>query len=159
MDWAWAMVQPMRRFFVHIYVTKCWIVIVWVMLAPALWAADPVAAATKALSSAGVFAFGGVGYAGQTSLGEIAFKAILAEPPQEALAAFEKVFASGDATARSYALVGIRKLDRNRYKELLRTVEASHDTVLTEHGCIVSRETLGAVAGEIDAGHFDVWVK
>lgn len=138
---------------------KRWVAIALVMLAPAARAADPLAEATKALSSTGVFAFGGVGFVGRTSQGEIAFKAIMARPPQEALAAFEKVFASGDASARSYALVGIRKLDRDRYKELLRTMEASHEFVLTAHGCIVSREALGAVAGEIDAGHFDAWVK
>jgi len=138
---------------------KRWIAILLVILAPLVWAAGSVDEATKALSSAGVFAFGGVGFAGKTSQGEIAFKAILAEPPREALADFEKVFASGDASAKSYALVGIRKLDRDRYKQLLRAVEASHDTVLTERGCIVSRETLGVVAGEIDAGHFDAWLK
>jgi hypothetical protein len=145
----------MKGFRVKIDGMKRWIAIVLMMLAPAGWAADSLSAATKALSSPGVFAFGGVGFAGRRPQGEIAFKAIMAQSPQEALAALEKVFASGDAGAKSYALVGIRKLDRERYKELLRTVEGSHESVLTAHGCLFSKETAGDIAKEIDAGLFD----
>jgi len=110
--------------------------------------------AMKRLSTVGIFEFGGVGYAGATSKGEIDFKLILAQPQTVALAAFERLYAAGNPQGRSYALSGIKKLNPRRFKDLLAVVEGSTDEVKVERGCIISHELLGGVAKQIDRGKF-----
>jgi len=90
---------------------------------------DPHAAAIGRLSEVDVFAFGGVGFAGQTSKGEIDFRLVLSQPSPVALSALEKLYATGNPQARSYALFGIRKIKPSRFKELLTSAEASKDKV------------------------------
>jgi hypothetical protein len=115
---------------------------------------DPVESAVKRLSNVDRFAFGGVGYAGETSKGEIDFKLVLAQSQPVALTAFEKLYATGNPQGKSYALSGIQKLNPSRFKELLASVGASTDEVEVERGCIVSHEPLREVAKQIDRGKF-----
>jgi hypothetical protein len=65
------------------------------------------------LSKVERFAFGPTGYAGVTSEGEKDFRAVLGR--SSALTDFEKLFAEGNIQAKSYALVGIRKLSQNAF--------------------------------------------
>jgi hypothetical protein len=111
-------------------------------------------AAVKRLGSVGTFAFGGVGYAGVTSKGEIDFKFVLSQPPPVALAAFEKLYADANPQGKSYALSGMKKLNPNRFKELLATLGASTDEVEVMRGCVISHESLREVAKQIDGGKF-----
>jgi hypothetical protein len=53
----------------------------------------------------------------------------------------------------SYALAGMRKLDRKRYAELLVSVRASDVTVQTMSGCIISKERLRKIADDLDSGN------
>ena len=80
---------------------------------------DAVDAAVRRLAKVETFAFGGTGYAGVTSKGEIDFRLLVSQPPQVALAAFEKLYAAGNPQGKSYALSGFKKLDPRRFKELL----------------------------------------
>ncbi|HYL72816.1 MAG TPA: hypothetical protein VEU96_01350 [Bryobacteraceae bacterium] len=107
----------------------------------------------KRLAIVSTFAFGGVGYAGVTSKGETDFKFVLSQPAPVALAAFEKLYAVGNPQAKSYALAGIKKLNLDRYKELVAIVGAA-DQVEVMRGCIVTRQSLRKVAKEIDGGEF-----
>jgi hypothetical protein len=116
---------------------------------------SPVEALVKDLSNIEVFAFGGVGYAGQTSKGEIEFQGIASLPASVALTAFENLYATGNSQAKSYALFGIRKLNPARFKELLKSVHASREEVTVMRGCVISTESLRDVAGQIDAGKWD----
>ena len=111
-------------------------------------------AAVKRLATVGTFAFGGVGYAGKTSQGEIDFRIVLSQPGPVALAAFEKLYADGNPQAKSYALSGIRTLAPGRFKDLLAAAGASTVEVEGMRGCIVTHEPLGTVAEEIDRGEF-----
>jgi hypothetical protein len=111
-------------------------------------------AALKRLSTVGTFAFGGIGYAGETSKGEIDFKVVLSYPQPVALTAFEKLYATGGPQGKSYALSGIKKLNPSRFKELLASAKASTDEVEVMRGCILSHESLGDVAKQIDLGKF-----
>ena len=120
----------------------------------AVLADDPVKSAVKRLSNVEIFAFGGVGYAGLTSEGEIDFKLVLAQPQPVALTAFEKLYATGNPQGKSYALSGIKKLNPSRFKDLLASVGASTDEVEVERGCIVSHELLREVAKQIDRRKF-----
>jgi hypothetical protein len=128
------------------------VAILFLLCGIAVHADDPVDSAARRLSNVEIFAFGGVGYTGVTSKGEIDFKLVLAQPV--ALAAFEKLYATGNPQAKSYALSGIKKLNPSRFKDLLASVGASTDEVVVERGCIVSHESLREVAKQIDRGKF-----
>ena len=111
---------------------------------------DALDAAVQRLSKVGMFAFGGTGFAGVISKGELDFKIVLAKPEPEALAAFEKIYATGDLAGKAYALVGLKKLSPDRFKELLPVAEASTDRVFTIRGCIVTSRLFADVARQID---------
>ena len=108
----------------------------------------------KRLDSVSTFAFGGVGFSGVISKGEIDFKFVLSQSAPVALAAFEKLYAQGNPQAKSYALAGIRKLNLKAYGELLAIAGASTDEVEVMRGCIITSEPLRTVAKEIDGGDF-----
>ena len=72
-------------------------------------AADPL----QTLSSIHDFAFGGIGVAGTTSEGEVAFREIYNRP--SATADFLKLLNSGNPQAKCYALVALRSLDPQIY--------------------------------------------
>jgi hypothetical protein len=122
-------------------------------------AQDTLSATVKSITKTGVFAFGGVGFIGKISQGEIDFRAIQSQPAAVALASFETIYATGDPAAKSYALAGIRQLDGARFKELLQSLNGSQETVFTMHGCIMERHRLAEVANAIDAGSYDDWLK
>jgi hypothetical protein len=111
------------------------------------------------LTEARIFALGGVGYPGITSEEEIQLKAIMALPLAEAEQKLESVYLSGNPQAMSYALMGMRKLDRKRYAELLTSARASRKTVVTMNGCIVSEEKLSEIAADLDSGKYDPWLR
>jgi hypothetical protein len=130
-----------------------------VMLCSIAPAQDTLSATVKSLSKTGVFAFGGVGFIGKISQGEIDFRAIQSQPAAVALASFETVYSTGDAPAQIYALAGIRQLDRERFKEILLSLGGSQEEVFTMEGCIMERRRLVDVAKAIDAGSYDDWLK
>jgi hypothetical protein len=138
-----------RRFAVALIILSC-------SLAPAQ---DTLSATVKSLANTGVFAFGGVGFVGKISQGEIDFRVIQSQPAPVALASFETIYASGDPAAKSYALAGIRQLDRERFKEILLSLDGSQEKVFTMEGCIMERRRLMDVAKAIDAGGYDDWLK
>lgn len=122
-------------------------------------AQDTLPAAIKSLAKTGMFAFGGVGFIGKTSQGEIDFRTIQSQPPAIAFASFETIYATGDAAAQLYALAGIRQLDETRFKELLHSLDGSQETVFTMQGCMMERHRLLDIAKGIDAGSYDDWLK
>jgi len=115
---------------------------------------DPVDAAVNRLATVERFAFGGVGYLGVISKGEIDFKFVLAQPQSTALSAFEKLYASGNPQGKAYALSGIKKLAPQRFKELAAALAKSADEVEVMRGCIISHEALRDLAKHIDQGKF-----
>jgi hypothetical protein len=122
-------------------------------------AQDALSTAVKSMTKTGVFAFGGVGFVGKISQGELDFRVIQSQPPAVALASFEKIYATGDAAAKIYALAGIRQLDHGRFELLLQSLEGSQETVFTMQGCIMEKRRLGEIAKAIDAGNYDSWLK
>jgi hypothetical protein len=111
------------------------------------------------LEAARMFAFGSVGFGGRVSEEEHQFKAILALEPAHAKQKLEKLYSSGNPQAMSYALAGMRKLDRKRYSELLVSARTSDLIVAMMRGCIMSQEKLRTVADDIDSGIYDVWLR
>jgi len=67
----------------------------------------------------------------------------------------ERLYSGGNPQAMSYALVGMRKIDQKRYRELLASTRASDVTVRTMWGCIVQDEKIRTVADELDSGKYD----
>jgi hypothetical protein len=138
-----------RRFAVALIILSC-------SVAPAQ---ETLSTTVKSLTNTGVFAFGGVGFIGKISQGEIDFRVIQSQPAAVALASFETIYATGDPAAKVYALGGIRQLDQERFKEILRSLDGSQEMVFTMEGCIMERHLLADVAGAIDAGSYDDWLK
>lgn len=97
-----------------------------------------------------------VGYAGTTSEGEVDFKLLLSEPQPIALSAFEKLYATGNAQGKLYALAGIKRLNPKQFKELLATAKASQREVIVMRGCIISHEAFRDVATQIDEGRWPI---
>jgi hypothetical protein len=122
-------------------------------------AQDTLSVTVKSLSKTGVFAFGGVGFIGKISQGEIDFRVIQSQPPAVALASFESVYSTGDPAAQIYALAGIRQLDRERFKEILQSLDGSQEMVFTMQGCIMERHRLVDIVKAIDTGSYDDWLK
>jgi hypothetical protein len=132
---------------------------VFILLACSLpiHAEDTVGAAIERLSKVDVFAFGGTGFTGQTSKGEIDFRVVLSYPLPIALHAFEKLYEKGNPQGRAYALFGIRKLNPSRFKEIMVSGNKSAEKVAVMSGCIVMNESLSDIAMRIDNGKFDLF--
>lgn len=113
----------------------------------------------ETLEVAKVFAFGGIGFAGATSQEELAFESILDLPSDTAKPRLEKLYSSGNPQAMSYALAGMRKIDRKRYAEMIFSARRSDATVHTMTGCIMSNERFLQIAEELDAGRYDPWLR
>jgi hypothetical protein len=109
-------------------------------------------AARDRLAKVEIFAFGPVGYAGVTSLGEKDYQLIVSRP--SAVADFERLLSVGNAQGKSYALVGIHALNPNHFKELSSSLRDSKVDVTIENGCIVSHESLSSVLKRVEAGEY-----
>jgi hypothetical protein len=128
----------------------------WVILAllffPTVQAAQTVDVAFERLTKVGLFAFGGVGFAGATSPRERDYQSILSRP--SAMADFERLYSSGNITAKCYALVAMRRLSPRRFRELAQPLRNSKEEVATMHGCIMSREPLRLIINQIESGSY-----
>ncbi len=131
--------------------------IIGVMLAflassPPLAAASPAAAIAR-LEQATVFAFGGVGFAGTTSSGEVAFRELWAE--RNAKIHFEQVYRHSTPEGRCYALVALSTLDRKGFDRRATAIrkEAPYE-VSTMRGCLVSTESIFTLLVKIERGDY-----
>jgi len=129
-------------------------ILVFFCAASTALADDSVTAAVDRLSRVERFAFGGVGFAGVTSNGEIDFKLIFAQPESIALNAFEKLYVIGNPQGKSYALSGIKNLKPQRFSELMASIAKSTEEVAVMRGCIVSHEALRDITKQIDQRKF-----
>ena len=138
---------------------KSWIAITLLWVSAIAFSQDSTSVTPQRISTARVFAFGGIGYAGITSEGEKDFKVIMSLPSAEAIVAFERLYATGNPQAKSYALAGIRKLDKTRFSDLLVSIHTSELKVQTESGCILSQRPIREVAMDLNSGKYDPWIR
>lgn len=127
-------------------------VVAVLLLSSLSFAVDPVDAAVNRLANVEYYAFGGVGFAGVTSRGEKDYKAIFVSP--NGLQEFELLFSRGNPAAKCYALFGIRKLDKEKFKKLAAPLRHSQIEVSTMRGCLESRERLGDLIARIEKEKF-----
>jgi hypothetical protein len=104
------------------------------------------------LAKVELFGLGPTGYVGVTSAGEKDFRTVQAR--SSAATDFEKLFAEGNIQAKSYALVGIQKLNPTRFKELARPLLDSKESVTTIEGCIISDEPFTYILKQIGSGKY-----
>lgn len=126
------------------------IAFVWCLTNAATRADDK---AVKALAETPVFAFGGIGYAGITSQGEVAFRNVLAS--NSAAADFLQVVKTGNPQAQCYGLIGLRLKDRAAYDEQVKHFVTSRKEVQTCAGCSMSKQMMLSVVANIRNGAFD----
>jgi hypothetical protein len=131
----------------------CWIIaaLLLTVVAGAQEAHDEV---IERLAKVEYFAFGGIGYAGVRSEGEKDYRLILSRA--SAKTDFERLYSQGNPQAKTYALVGIHKLDPKRFAELLTTLGVSKEKIATERGCIASNELLKEIVKEIKRSQYDL---
>ena len=116
-------------------------------------AADPL----KTLSSIHDFAFGGIGVGGTISKGEVAFREIYDRP--SAKGDFVELLNSGNPQAKCYALVALRSLDPQTYSSKIETYKKDKTNVTTIGGCVITVLPMSSVATNIEAGHYDSYIK
>ena len=122
-------------------------------------AQDAATALVAHLTSTPFFAFGGVGYAGVVSQGEIDFHLLMSQPRPVAQESFGTIYATGNAESKAYALAGIRELDPQEFERLFALLSHSNEKISTMVGCLVEKRSLIDVAGELKAGKYDYWIK
>jgi hypothetical protein len=116
-------------------------------------AADPL----KTLSSIHDFAFGGIGAAGTTSEGEVAFREIYTRP--SAKDDFLELLNSGDPQTKCYALVALRSLDPQTYSSKIEKYKKDKTNVTTIGGCMIAVLPMSSAAINIEAGYYDSYIK
>ncbi len=134
---------------------KTILIFVFLVLGCVAHAQDLAASALKRMTDTPYFAFGGVGRAGQTSKGEIDFHVLMAQPTEAALRSFEKLYATGNAEAKAYALAGIRELNPEEFNQLVESIQNSSQQVTTMGGCIVRHRLLTEIAADLKSGTYD----
>jgi hypothetical protein len=138
---------------------KLWTLIGALLLSITAYSQDSFSVATQRISNTAVFAFGGVGYAGQTSEGEASYMVLMSQPRATALAALETLYTMGNSQARGYALAGIRKLDSTKFNELRLSLRSSDEKVQTMWGCVIEEKLLRKVADDLSSGKYDPFMR
>jgi hypothetical protein len=109
--------------------------------------------AYEQLLSAKFFAFGGVGFAGTTPDGEVAFRTLLAST--NALSFFQSAQTNENTAARLYALSGIHKLAPESFESFARPLAVANPKVMTMSGCIGMEEGASNIILRIRGGFYD----
>jgi hypothetical protein len=109
--------------------------------------------AFKRVASIKLFAFGGIGFAGTTSEGEIAFRKVMAS--NTAASDLERLLKTGNVQAQCYALVGLRLTQRAVFDEKVKSFTGSRVVVETAGGCILAKKPMSSVVEEIRNGNYD----
>lgn len=109
--------------------------------------------AVKELEKTRFFAFGGIGFAGATSDGEIAFHTILNSDSAEA--DFLRLLNTGNPQAKCYALLGLRLKNRPVFNDQARPFTTSRQEVQTCSGCIIMKPHMSSVLARIQRGDYD----
>jgi hypothetical protein len=99
------------------------------------------------------FAFGGVGIAGSTSEGELAYRAVLAST--NAVALFTATLSKGTDEAKLYALCGIHSLKDGSFDVSAKILKEADPKVFTMSGCIGTVEKASVVIERIADGTYD----
>lgn len=110
-------------------------------------------AAVEKLAKTPLFAFGGIGFAGTTSDGEIAFHKVFASESAEG--DFLHLLKSGNSQANCYALVGLRLKNRAVYQEQVTAFISSKRVVQTCAGCVMAKLPMSSVVAGIQRGDYD----
>ncbi len=113
--------------------------------------------AKKTLAEIKEFAFGGVGVAGSTSQGELAFREVLKS--STAKADFAALVDGSNAHARCYGLVGLRAVDRDAYRAKIDRFRKDNAEVKTIAGCTIFTQPMSGVVVNIDQGRYDGYAK
>jgi len=110
----------------------------------------------KQLASIHDFAFGGIGYVGITSEGEILFREIYSS--DSAKNQFRDLLKAGNIQAKCYALVALKKLDPEFYKAQIDQFKKSKKNVSTIGGCMIMVIPMYSVSANIDKGDYDTYL-
>lgn len=118
---------------------------------------SPVPLPGDTLARVNLFAFGGVGFTGALSQGELMFRAVLREP--DALDRCKMLALNGTPAARMYGLPGIHVLAPGLFASYAQSGTREGSQVLVMNGCVGTYERVADVAARIERGTFDEYVR
>jgi hypothetical protein len=107
----------------------------------------------QAMLDAKYFAFGGVGFAGTTSPGELGFRQVLNGP--DAGTRFEEGFSGATIEGKLYALCGLRATHRSAFDRYVVDLRSDTNQVMTMSGCTGMHEPIKTVVQRIVNGDYD----
>jgi len=116
---------------------------------------DEAQLAWQTLRSVDVFAFGPVGFAGETSEGELAMRILLRYP--NAVSIFQLVASQSTPEGRLYALVALRSIDHDAYREAL-TKLTRNQKISLQATCVRGKESVSAIIANLEAGKYDPFI-
>src|SRR5262249_42320651 len=102
------------------------------------------------------FAFGGVGYAGTTSQGELCFRALASST--NALQMFRAALTKGTTAGQLYALCGLRRLAPKDFDTAASPIIAANKTVTEWQGCLVCGQQASNIVARIKSGSYDSYI-
>jgi len=111
--------------------------------------------AYEQLISVKIFAFGGVGYAGITSEGELCVREIASST--NGLKMFRSALAKGTTAAQLYALCGIRRCASSEFDAAAAPVVTANRKVSTMAGCIMSEVSASNIVNHIKNGSYNLY--
>jgi hypothetical protein len=116
---------------------------------------DEAQLAYSVVSRSDVFAFGPVGFAGETSAGELAVRILTRY--RKAPAIFQLIAEQSTPAGQLYALAALHVLDRPAYVKA-RAKRSLKTKATVQVGCIGGNESMSAVVKRIDAGTYDSFI-
>lgn len=103
------------------------------------------------LMKVSTFAFGGVGYSGQISRGEMLFMEVWNRENRSEL--FRNIYKDGNNQAKAYALVGLYYCEKPEFDRIAKQVESEKaKEVECMGGCIVYRSDLKEIIKSMKSG-------
>ena len=106
----------------------------------------------ETLRTTTIFAFGGVGAAGTRVPAELAFNEIA--KADNASAVFQRLFPTATPEGQLYALVGLHRVDRKAFLEVMPQYLQGTPEVNVARGCMLSKEPAKGIVERIKAGDY-----
>jgi hypothetical protein len=108
------------------------------------------------LETTRTFAFGGVGFAGTTSDGEYAFRAVFKSFAAPQL--FSGAYSQATLEGQLYILCGLHITNRGIFDDYAAPLLKDRRTVSTMSGCVIRQEPIADVVKRIADGAYDAYV-
>lgn len=120
------------------------------------WNNPDLEAPFKRLQKSQDFLIGRIGINGAVPREEISLCKLIRS--DNASAVLKELYSTGTPSGKLYALLGLRFVNKSKYKELLPHIKKQNGVVETQAGCIVLHSTIQNIASSIETGDYDYYI-